>query len=289
MTFIRQGKRATKLPIWKADEASVRRTTDLVAVEEPLELRLGYWDGSRYSEHAVAVTMRTPGDDVELCVGFLFAEGVIADFSEVERVRHDATRRVVTVRLSPDLPVDLTRLARYSLTTSSCGVCAKTSLEALDLAPNIAPLPVREACLDPEVVQGLPDQLLAEQETFGQTGGLHAAGFADMEGVLLDSREDIGRHNAVDKLVGARVMEGNLPEGDGILVVSGRASFELVQKALMARIPVLVAVGAPSSLAVGLADRYRMTLVGFTRHARFNVYSHMRRLRSSHVLQHEVA
>ncbi len=289
MNFIRQGKRATKLPIWKADEASLRRTTDLVAVEEPLEIRLGYWDGSRYSEHAVAVTMRTPGDDVELSVGFLFAEGVIAGFSEVERVRHDATRRVVTVRLSPDLPVDLTRLTRYSLTTSSCGVCAKTSLEALDLAPNIAPLSVREACLDPEVVQGLPDQLLAEQETFGQTGGLHAAGFADMEGVLLDSREDIGRHNAVDKLVGARVMEGNLPEGDGILVVSGRASFELVQKALMARIPVLVAVGAPSSLAVGLADRYRMTLVGFTRHARFNVYSHMRRLRSSHVLQHEVA
>lgn len=289
MNFIRQGERATKLPIWKADKAFLRRTSDLVAVEEPLEIRLGYRNGSQYSEYAIAVTMRTPGDDVELTVGFLFAEGVIAGFSDVEQVRHDASRRVVTVQLSPDLHVDLARLARNSLTTSSCGVCAKTSLEALDLAPNIAPLPVREACLDPEVVQGLPDRLLAEQETFGQTGGLHAAGLADMEGVLLESREDIGRHNAVDKLVGARVMQGHLPVGDGILVVSGRASFELVQKALMARIPVLVAVGAPSSLAVALADRYRMTLVGFTRHARFNVYSHIKRLRTSQVLQKEIA
>ena len=289
MNFIRQGKRATKLPIWKADEASLRRTSDLVAVEEPLEIRLGYWDGSRYCEHAVAVTMRTPGDDVELSVGFLFAEGVITGFSDVEQVRHDARCRVVTVRLSPDVPVDLTRLARNSLTTSSCGVCAKTSLEAINLAPDIAPLPVREACLDPKVIQGLPDRLLAEQETFGQTGGLHAAGLANMEGLLLESREDIGRHNAVDKLVGARVMLDCLPAGNGILVVSGRASFELVQKAVMARIPVLVAVGAPSSLAIALADRYWMTLVGFTRHARFNVYSHIRRLRSPHVLQHEVA
>lgn len=267
----------------------MRRTTDLVAVEEPLEIRLGYWNGSRYLEHAVAVTMRTPGDDVELAVGFLFAEGVIAGFSDVERVRHDAAGRVVTVRLMQDLSVDLTRLAHNSLTTSSCGVCAKTSLEALDLAPSIAPLPVREACLDPKVIRGLPDRLLAKQETFGQTGGLHAAGLADMEGLLLESREDIGRHNAVDKLIGARVMQDLVPAEDGILVVSGRASFELVQKALMARIPVLVAVGAPSSLAVTLADRYRMTLAGFTRHARFNVYSHIRRLRSSRVLQHEVA
>ena len=256
-------------------------TSDLVAIEDPLEIRLVTTGPEGIVERRLAVTMRTPGNDVELALGFLNAEGIIRKFNDVERVRHSATTaNVLTVTLRAASIVDTTRLLRYSFTSSSCGVCGKTSLEALNLT-RPAELNKREGYLDTEVIGRLPEALRDAQPIFERTGGLHAAGLANEEGNILDTREDIGRHNAVDKLVGSLLIRNGLPCSQGILVVSGRASFELVQKALVAGFPVMAAVGAPSSLAVELARSSGMTLCGFVRGRRFNVYTHPGRLRGA--------
>jgi FdhD protein len=228
-------------------------------------------------QRTLAVTMRTPGHDFELAAGFLFTEGLI-DPGDLRGVRYcDVPREeqhynVVTVAVGRPLP-DLAARAFY--TTSSCGVCGKASLEALDVqcAP-VAPGPE----VAPEVLTALPEELRRVQRVFDRTGGLHAAALFDAGGKLLSSREDVGRHNAVDKIVGAELMAGNLPLAGRILLVSGRASFEIVQKAAVAGIPIVCAVSAPSSLAVDAARRFGMTLVGFLREQRFNVYSHAERI-----------
>jgi FdhD protein len=250
-------------------QVSVDGRTDEVAVELPLEIRL---NGS-----PVAVTMRTPGHDFELATGFLFTEGIIGP-GDLRGVRYcDVPREeqhynVVTVAVGRPLP-DLA--ARSFYTTSSCGICGKASLEALDVqcAP-VAPGPIVAA----ELLTSLPDELRGVQRVFERTGGLHAAALFDVEGTLRASREDVGRHNAVDKVVGAELMAGALPLSDRILLVSGRASFEIVQKAAVAGVPIICAVSAPSSLAVDAARRFGVTLVGFLRGQRFNVYSHAERL-----------
>jgi FdhD protein len=228
--------------------------------------------------------MRTPGADFELVAGFLNNEGVIADSGELRGLSYcvdrdvDAEQRynIVNVELARSAWPQIDRLERHFLTTSACGVCGKASIESLRMrnVPNLSAGPA----LNPQLVTSLPDKLRAAQGVFASTGGLHAAALFDANGALLALREDVGRHNALDKLIGWALMNGKLPLQNAIVMVSGRTSFEIVQKALVAGVPVVCAVSAPSSLAVGLAREFGMTLIGFLRGSRFNVYSGNERL-----------
>ena len=258
---------------------SVKSGSDQLAVEEPLEIRLAYQADGQRVQRSISVTMRTPGHDAELAVGFLLGEGIIRGQDDIARVHPCGPgvgpfhlHNVVRVELQTDVGVDMKRLERHFYTTSSCGVCGKTSLEALHVSPGFE-LSLEDPVVSAETIHRLPHQLRQSQAIFDHTGGLHGAGLFTACGELVGLREDVGRHNAVDKLIGAEVLAGRVPLLDRIILVSGRASFELVQKAVMAGIPVMVAVGAPSSLAVELACRFKMTLVGFARDNRFNVYS----------------
>ncbi len=252
---------------------------DPLAVEEPLEIQLGY-DRKGWRVHkTISITMRTPGEDEELAAGFLLSEGIIADPAQIDTVRSESDN-VVRLELRADVPVDLQRLERHFYTTSSCGVCGKTSIAALRISHRTPPASVAGPFLDAETIHRLPAAQREAQAVFDQTGGLHAAALFDPAGRLLCQREDVGRHNAVDKLIGSQLLGGTpLPLADRLLFVSGRASFELVQKALAAGIPLMAAVGAPSSLAVQLARAYGMTLLGFVRGGRFNIYSGNARIR----------
>jgi FdhD protein len=250
-----------------------RRRTDLLATEEPMELRVV----SGGATHPICVTMRTPGHDFELAAGFLFSEGAIRSRADIARISYCSAAgsaagryNTVHVHVRPGAAFDATRFSRHVLTSSSCGVCGKTLLEQLRAMPRA---PVGRAFTpDETMLPTLPGKLQSAQAVFARTGGLHAAGLFDARGELLLLREDVGRHNAMDKLVGALLLGDKLPAADTIVVVSGRASFELVQKAATAGIPALAAVGAPSSLAVDLARESGMTLIGFLRDDRFNVY-----------------
>lgn len=265
-------------------ESDETEFADVLAVEEPLEIRLGLPNGTH---KAISITMRTPGDDAELAAGFLFTEGIIKSREQINQVRHCGLKirknsnaldraaalnsNTIRVDLARDVVVDLDRLNRHFYTSSSCGVCGKSSIEALNTGAKRIPDPTRPV-IGPEFINSLPATVRREQETFDQTGGLHASALFNQDGSLDIVREDVGRHNALDKVVGAKLLEGKLPLSENILLVSGRTSFELVQKALMAGIPILAAVGAPSSLAVELAREFGMTLIGFVRDDRFNVY-----------------
>ncbi|MEV7726086.1 formate dehydrogenase accessory sulfurtransferase FdhD [Streptomyces sp. NPDC087917] len=246
---------------------------DTLVAEEPLEIRL--------NGKPLAITMRTPGDDFALAVGFLVSEGVLARTSDVQAVTYcegatedgSNTYNVVNVQLAAGVPLPDITLERNVYTTSSCGLCGKASLDAVRTAtrfPGLAEDPVRVRA---ELLSELPDRLRTAQKVFDRTGGLHAAGLFSAQGELLDVREDVGRHNAVDKIVGRALQAGRLPLAGAVLLVSGRASFELAQKAVMAGIPVLAAVSAPSSLAVDLALESGLTLVGFLRGPDMNVYA----------------
>jgi FdhD protein len=272
----------------RAVGSSVESAADELAVEEPLEIRLAYQADGRLIQRSISITMRTPGQDAELAAGFLLGEGIIRGPDDIASARPCGPavgplrlHNLVRVELRADVAVDLKRLERHFYTTSSCGVCGKTSLEALQVAPGFE-LPAAGPRVSAETIHRLPQQLRQSQPVFDHTGGLHGAGLFTPGGALIGLREDVGRHNAVDKLIGAEVLAGRVPLVDRLLLVSGRASFELVQKALMAGIPVMVAVGAPSSLAVELACRFKMTLVGFARDNRFNVYSGAWRLCGLH-------
>jgi FdhD protein len=251
---------------------------DTLVGEEPLEIRLG--------GKPLAITMRTPGDDFALAAGFLVSEGVVGRFEEVVTIVYCAgatqdgsnTYNVVDVQLAPGVPLPDITLERNVYTTSSCGLCGKASLDAVRTTarwPIADTPPVR---VTPELLAVLPDRLRAAQQVFDRTGGLHAAGLFSPEGELLDLREDVGRHNAVDKVIGRALQSGQLPLARSVLLVSGRASFELAQKAVMAGIPVLASVSAPSSLAVDLAAETGLTLVGFLRGGSMNVYAGEQRL-----------
>jgi FdhD protein len=273
------------------DGREVIRRDDL-AVEEPLEIRVAAAGAGRAGAAAagsasssdgtrtVAVTMRTPGADFELAAGFLSGEGIIGSADDVRRIAYcqdpdlDAEQRynVVTVTLAGDRLPDLRGLERHFYTSSACGVCGKASIEALAIR-GCGPLPPGGPQLTPETLYGLPDRLSEAQRVFASTGGLHAAGLFTADGELLAAREDVGRHNAVDKLVGWALLSGRLPGSDLVLLVSGRASYEIVQKALAAGVPVVGAVSAPSSLAVAVAEEFGLTLVGFLRGRRCNVYA----------------
>jgi FdhD protein len=256
---------------------------DAVAVEEPLEIRLGSWQDGKLEHRAVSITMRTPGQDEDLAAGFLYTEGILESPADVRDIRHcgppTAPANTIRVELARGVNVDLGRLQRNFYTTSSCGVCGKSSLEAL--ATGARRLESSDAwTLSASVVDQLPARLRAGQATFEATGGLHAAALFTLQGELVALREDVGRHNAVDKLIGSRFRDGALPADPSILFLSGRASFELLQKAVMGRVPVVCAVGAPSSLAIEAAREFGVTLLGFVRDGRFNVYTGSERLAS---------
>ena len=252
---------------------------DLVAREEPLELQVMHGPESNRQRKTVAITMRTPGHDRELAVGFLIGEGLLRDLGQLEAVHGCGPRygeggwtNSVRVVFRPEATLDLARLDRNFYMTSSCGVCGKTSLEALEV--RLPPRPAGPAWqVESSLVCELPTRLRGGQAVFEQTGGLHAAGLFTSQGESLVIREDVGRHSAVDKAIGTPFLAGRALPPDSILVVSGRASFELVQKAAAAGIGMLVAVGAPSSLAVELAVKSDITLAGFTKESGFNIYS----------------
>ena len=257
--------------------ADATRARDALAVEEPLEIRVAWTDADRNRRvEPLAVTMRTPGDDFDLVAGFLFTEGVIGEpgqLSEMTYCRGGESQEynIVEARLGPGAALDVERLRRNFYTSSSCGVCGKASMDAVE-ARGCHVLPDGPR-LDAALLPELPERLRAAQAVFARTGGLHAAGLFDLRGDPLHVREDVGRHNAVDKTLGRAFLDRAIPAAELILVVSGRASFELVQKAVVAGVPALVAVGAPSTLAVDLASRFRQTLVGFARNGGFNVYA----------------
>lgn len=246
--------------------------TDNLAVEEPLEIRL---DGQ-----AIVTLMRTPGDDRDLIAGFLLTEGIIQqrkDIAGIAPCPHPNAERpgnIITVTLAPGLAVDFEKLRRHLVASSSCGVCSKASIAAIRRTFPAITSPTR---IPASMLHSLPAKLRAAQETFDQTGGLHASAWFDSSGNLLALREDVGRHNALDKLIGHRLLE-NTTETDGILLVSGRVAFEIVQKALAARFPIIAAISAPTSLAVEFAEENNQTLVGFLRDGRMNIYTHPQRI-----------
>ncbi|HET7406232.1 MAG TPA: formate dehydrogenase accessory sulfurtransferase FdhD [Mycobacteriales bacterium] len=263
--------------VLRVDAERVVRRPDTLVVEEPLEIRI--------AGRPVTVTMRTPGDDFDLAHGFLVTEGIVRSPAEVDMIRYCAgadedgrnTYNVLDVALADGVALPDLTLERNFYATSSCGVCGKASIDALEVTAAW-PIASDDLSVDAAVLAALPDRLRAAQRVFDSTGGLHAAGLFDAAGELLCAREDVGRHNAVDKLVGWALRERGLPLAGCILVVSGRASFELTQKALVAGIPMLAAVSAPSTLAVDLAERVGMTLVGFLRGPSMNIYTGPQRI-----------
>lgn len=263
------------------EQGRARKRLDYLAAEEPLEIRLQAGGQTR----TVAVTMRTPGADFELAAGFLHGEGIVTERGLIRHISYcvdpevDPEQRynIVNVGLHlPQLP-ELATLERHFYTTSACGVCGKASLEAIEIrgCSVLPPGPV----VDAEVLTGLPDKLRAEQRLFESTGGLHAAGLFNTAGELLCLREDVGRHNAVDKVVGWALLNRKLPLSDCILLVSGRASYEILQKSTVAGVPIVCAVSAPSHLAVDVACQFGVTLVGFLRGERFTIYAGEERIR----------
>ncbi|MDQ3602729.1 MAG: formate dehydrogenase accessory sulfurtransferase FdhD [Actinomycetota bacterium] len=270
----------TKTRVRVVEDGRVRVRPDALATEEPMEIRLI----AGHTKQTLAVTMRTPGADFELAAGFLYGEGIIDSPEDVLKISYcvdadlDAEQQynIVNVELRGGREFDLRPLERHFYTTSACGVCGKANLEQLELrgCPVMPAGPEVKA----ETIRTLPEKLRAAQGLFEATGGLHAAALFDKEGDLLALREDVGRHNATDKLVGWALLEGRLPLSDHIVMVSGRSSFEILQKCLTAGVPVVCAISAPSSLAVDVAREFGMTLVGFLRGSRFNVYAGAERI-----------
>jgi FdhD protein len=257
------------VPVQTMEKRFSSSRSDSLAIEEPLQLCL---NGSPLS-----ITMRTPGSDMDLALGFLFTEGIINDVRQILSMRTGPAEdencgERVTVWLQPEVAIDPARIRRNFYTSSSCGVCGKLAIGAIEVHPS---RPMRQSGpqFRADLIYRLPALLRQAQDNFDRTGGIHAAALFSPEGTLLGLREDVGRHNAVDKLIGFALRDGSVPLGDSLILVSGRAGFELVQKSVMAAIPILAAVGAPSSLAVETAQRFGMTLIGFLRGERFNVYS----------------
>ncbi|MBK5279130.1 MAG: formate dehydrogenase accessory sulfurtransferase FdhD [Bacteroidia bacterium] len=263
------------IQVIKISPEGVLNKPDLLAVEEPLEIRLGFGSLSDRQQKSLSITMRTPGHDFELALGFLFTEGIIRSLEQVESIKYcnsvkqEEIDNVVRVELNPEILIDINKFQRHFYTSSSCGVCGKTSIDSLKLNCNsIDDGPEILA----EVIYSLPGRIRNSQNVFEHTGGLHAAALFNHTGEQIILREDVGRHNALDKVIGAMLVKKNIPFSDSILMLSGRVSFELVQKAAVAGIPIIAAVGAPSSLAVNLAKETGITLLGFVRGRNFNIY-----------------
>lgn len=267
-----------KIEIIKVKDSTSFPYTDDISVEEPLEIRISFGSESYRETKNLSVTMRTPGNDGELAAGFLYTEGIIEDPKQIRNVQHAqeacsrTSENVIIVELTEGFVPQLMKTDRNFYTTSSCGVCGKGSIESIRTVSAFHKLEKEKNTLNLETIYQLSEKLKSFQDNFSATGGIHASGIFDLEGNLLAVREDVGRHNALDKLIGYAVFTDQLPLKHKILVLSGRASFELVQKAAMAGIPVIAAIGAPSSLAVDLAKEFDITLLGFLRDNRFNIY-----------------
>ena len=266
--------------VTKINGEGVSINPDLLAVEEPLEIRLGFGVASEREQKSLSVTMRTPGHDFELALGFLLTEGVINSGEQVESIKYCSTvkpeefENVVRVELKPEVKLDFKKFQRHFYTSSSCGVCGKSSMDAVKL--NCKTIE-GDWTVSSSVIHSLPDKLRNAQHVFEHTGGLHASALFNQVGELIILREDVGRHNALDKVIGAMLLKKEILS-NYMLMVSGRTSFELVQKAAVAGIPIIAAVGAPSSLAVHLAKETVMTLLGFVRKEGFNIYCGEKRI-----------
>jgi FdhD protein len=269
------------ISITKVDGKRESSAQDIVALEEPLEIRLGYGSEERLQK-SISVTMRTPGHDFELALGFLFSEAIINQMSDVENIhycedvgKHEEKENVVRVELAREVQPDLESLERNFYVSSSCGVCGKSSIDAVEVSCSVLS---DSSSASRELIFSLPKELESKQYLFSVTGGIHASGLFDLQGNLIFLREDIGRHNAVDKIIGAVLAKKNINFSKTILLLSGRAGFELVQKAIRAGIPIVASVGAPSSLAVQLDNNFNLTLVGFLRNKTCNIYSGKERI-----------
>lgn len=263
--------------ILRWDGESVREVSDELAEEEPLEIHV--------NDRAISVTMRTPGHDAELAAGFLLSEGIIHKPSDIARIAHcskNPDANVLKVTLAPESEVDFDRLTRHVFASSSCGLCGKATIDSVKA--NFPPIQ-SDLRIDAQMISSLPDAMRNAQATFSRTGGLHAAALFSADGTLMVLREDIGRHNAVDKILGHSLLKGLFPLDRHVLLVSGRSSFEIMQKALAGRIPVVAAVSAPSTLAARFAGESGQTLIGFLRGKRMNVYAHPSRIGFSEPVQ----
>jgi FdhD protein len=265
----RKGRSVDLTQVSEWDDGTLRRKDDYLAGEEPLEIRIG--------NHPLSVTMRTPGHDLELAAGFLFTEGLVQRREQILKLQTASPEsapnsgNVVQVELTPDAVPDFDKMRRHFFAASSCGICGKASIDSV--RSRLLQPPNPDFRLAAETLLRLPDALRSSQDVFERTGGLHAAALFDAQGTLLALREDIGRHNAVDKLIGWALREGRLPLAESVLLVSGRGGFEIIQKAIVAGVPVVASVSAPSSLAVQLARELRLTLIGFLRGRRFVIYA----------------
>ena len=272
-----------KKQVLQVDSGHASPWDDALAVEEPLEIRLDFQAEGWRRQQTVSITMRTPGHDAELAAGFLHGEEIVSSADQIESISNqdgpDGNNRI-EIRLVAGTEFDPLRLQRNFYTTSSCGICSKASLQALEISRARIP-PPSQPVVEAAVIESLPSQLRQAQSVFARTGGLHAAGLFSPEGKLLRVREDVGRHNAVDKVLGEQLLAGRLPLFRYLLMVSGRTSFEILQKALTAGVPIVAAVSAPSSLAVDLAQEYGLTLLGFVRGRHFNIYAGAERIRLS--------
>lgn len=251
---------------------------DDLAVEEPLEIQLSFTESGKKIKKSISVTMRTPGNDDELAVGFLFTEGIITQKSQVKAVKNDVIEEnKVIVNLADDFSPEINSLERNFYTTSSCGVCGKASIDAIKTV-SVYHNEDNALLVSSQVIFSLKKKLNVQQSIFESTGGLHASALFDLNGQFITLREDVGRHNALDKLIGDALLNDLLPLTNQILLLSGRASFELIQKAGMAGIKIVAAIGAPSSLAVKLAEESNITLIGFLKSDKFNIYSGFERI-----------
>jgi FdhD protein len=271
---------STKILKIRSDKSFAKN--DLIVSEEPLEIRLGHGSQSDRQQMTLLVTMRTPGNDEELCLGFLYGENIINGLEDVLSIKYcgdvdrvEEKENVMRVELAPSVEIKPEQFQRNFYTTSSCGVCGKASIDAIKIncTPVSSTLPILEA----SYFYPLPDSLQEAQEVFKYTGGLHAAAIFDSRGEIVFHREDVGRHNALDKLIG-RLINSDVDTSASVLLLSGRVSFELVQKAVRIGFPIIAAIGAPSSLAVNLAEEFGVTLIGFLKADGFNVYTHPERL-----------
>ena len=271
--------------ITRLEHGNARSTNDFVAVEEPLEIRLTGANLEPNTDKNIAITMRTPGNDVELAMGFLFTEGIISSAQDIISTQESPDQSSITIHLHDSVVVDLDSMERHFYTTSSCGVCGKASIDAVQIKCKIA-LPQTQWKVDASVLFRLPDALRNAQASFEHTGGIHGCALFNRSGEIIATAEDVGRHNALDKLIGHFVLStpeasDHIPLCNHILLLSGRISFELVQKAAMAGIRMIAAVGAPSSLAIDLAEDMGITLVGFLRGERCNIYTHSQRVETN--------
>lgn len=268
-----------QIPVQRVSAGTITETEDKVAVEEPLEIQLEYSTQTGQMQKNIAVTMRTPGHDEELAAGFMFTEGIIKNNGSIQEIKQPSfdENRVLIILGQNIMPV-LSNASRNFYSTSSCGICGKASIDAIRTISQYTD-PEDIVSIKATVLYALPDLLKTRQQVFQDTGGIHASALFDADGKFILLREDVGRHNALDKLIGNAFLNNQLPLENSILLLSGRASFELVQKAAMAGIKIIAAVGAPSSLAVELAAETGITLIGFLKHNRFNIYSGKNRIK----------